>query len=490
MAHIITLADTSPKDVVTRNWRYLYDRLQAATAALEFNAEEESTPRTRLVKARIELRKAEARIIEQRITRLGKFKVRSEIGFVINSVKGMRQGLIDKELTKKQLNNMLPTLTARLRTVAMEITVRADKEAQDVKVHNAHVERNERVSALPEQAPQKAAKAKTPTTANIYKDINDAMRSLREKNEKQLQKEREEIKRQRESKEKRDEEELRMALDRHSTEQEQFPGAPPVDEDFTYLRNKERHTKYYVKTPKELKDEAEDAKNRQNRNWSGNIPDSPNLWEVRDINTLNDIKATFDKELVKIKADIKKAAIHNNTGSFVMLRGPVALIANPGPGERQMERSGLKYKMISTPATQLGANPGGQREPTRPVLILLDQVLIAIGIKPPAKVKPKAPGAGRIPVIPPMETPKKAAKSSTYDPENIDLLRDSLADTLSMKLGGDWMDILKENQAKTGQFIIDKNFPHTRFVWFIKRSAFNKLAPIKIQQIGFPFSGS
>jgi hypothetical protein len=482
--------DEAPTALVAQNWKYLYNNLNEAISALSFDAIKEPMPKDKLSKAKAALRKIEERITDQRITRLGRFNVRSEIGYVINSINGVRQGIVANTMTDKRVNEVMQPLVSRLRTVSVEITVRAEREAMEFSSANLHAQAaskrtEEQNLAI---AAKTGGKTKEVKNASLFTNVQDAMKVLRENNIKQAQQESERMREEKTRKEKADEDALMEAIRRNDKERQEFPGITQQEEVPFHRRSRD----YKPTKEEELQDAAKNRERLGQKTWHVNLqdevhiaPEEKDTWVIRDQKNIEQVRTEFMPDMKKMQAALKKANLHgSNSLNWTLLRGPVTVISPAPPSKRALDQSGVSYTTIFRPSPRPAVGFSFKKEYNPPIIIFRDQVLIAIGTLPTPKKKPLPDDLKRRPII----RAKPAIESVTYSDEDISLLRRDLCDTLGVKLGGGvWLDILEENKGSKSKFIVDRNFPHVRFLWFIKRSIYAKLGPFTIQTAGFPF---
>jgi len=155
-------------------WKFLFDNLASAIEQITFDPHTDPTPKTRVTAAHDNLMVVMDGIQKNNITRLGRFNIRSEIGTVANSLRGIQHGLKNKQIKAARLEQELPKLVSKLHTVAAEVSVRVQKAMQDAEISDINRRREEI-----EKANTKVAVASNTTDKKKrYADITAAMQTL------------------------------------------------------------------------------------------------------------------------------------------------------------------------------------------------------------------------------------------------------------------------------------------------------------------------
>jgi hypothetical protein len=175
----------STEESINANWSFLYDQMTQAHSILStLDMQIETAPKSQFSAVKTHLDAVMGRMKENNITRLGNSSVRSEVGFVLNAIVGIRHGLAEKEISRAKIDTLLPGLANRLDTVCKNMEERVDGE----KVAIARRRYEIKLKRLEEARRRALVASATPTKARKFMSMSEAMALVQDESQDNIRK--------------------------------------------------------------------------------------------------------------------------------------------------------------------------------------------------------------------------------------------------------------------------------------------------------------
>lgn len=440
--------------IPNKNWRFLSERLMVVSNALSFD-EYHPTPKANLKQAQINLTAILDKMQEGRLTRLGRFNVRTEVGYVSNQVRSLLEGLKDKAITTERVASLLPALRTKLALVGTEMSLRIQASVNEngsdngTPIEDAVVARR---AAENEVAKEEAAVRDTET----FNDFTSAMK--------------------------------RLVATIATKEAEEAKVAEAVA--VKAAATKPTFAKKIGAVPPE---------SRQN------------VSDIRDAQSIESIIKSYRGIEGKIKAAVVKARAADKNQKeaglqFVVVRGPVAVRTSPQIDVKKLDAMGIKHNSLAYGGIKFGPYGGmtdaerkGRYEYVPRMTILEDQILVCFYGDDPEKVRKQnakmeerakrarerhEQNIGRPSEL---QMARKPAKSVALDADSMALQRANIPAIIGMKTGRQYIDVVLNSTNDPKRFITSTKLPGIRMVWLLRSDYYSKIGSFRLDEIGMPF---